>query len=123
MTESVPSDETPLDVDVAFDLLSNARRRGVLYALERDGATTVGELAPRIAAWQAPNGDPSPEQVRTSLVHAHLPRLDEAGVVDYEPETGRVEPIDVDSLDPLLRAASEPPLPTVDVDRQSGLAD
>lgn len=101
MTEHTLADENDADVSAAFDLLSNARRRGVLYAVSRDGTTTVAELADRIAAWQ--DGDHSAEDVRTSLVHAHLPRLADAGVVAYDHQRGVVEPTDdANDLEPYL---------------------
>lgn len=106
MTEHTLADENDADVSAAFDLLSNARRRGVLYAVSRDGSATVAELAERIAAWQ--DGHHSPEEVRTSLVHAHLPKLADAGVVDYDHDQGVVEPTeDADDLEPYLEKTAE----------------
>lgn len=94
------------DVSAAFDLLRDARRRGVLYALERHGRTSVEELARRIAAWQS-GGDansPDPESVRTSLVHSHLPKLQDAGVVEFDQERGTADLAETaDDLDFLLR--------------------
>lgn len=97
------------DVSAAFDLLRDARRRGVLYTLKRNGRTSVEELAERIAAWQSDEGDETdPESVEVSLVHAHLPKLADAGVVEYDREHGAVELAeDGDDLDPLLRCTSE----------------
>ena len=106
MTEHTLADENAADVSAAFDLLSNARRRGVLYAVSRSGPVTVAELAERIAAWQ--DGNHSPKEVRTSLVHAHLPKLADAGVVDYDHERGIVEPAEgADDLEPYLEKTAE----------------
>ena len=106
MTEHTLADENDADVSAAFDLLSNARRRGVLYAVSRDGSATVAELAERIATWQ--DGHHSPKEVRTSLVHAHLPKLADAGVVEYDHEQGVVEPTSgADDLEPYLEKTAE----------------
>ena len=98
------------DVSAAFDLLRNARRRGVLYTVNRNGRTSVSELARRIAAWQSDDRDESadPTAVETSLVHAHLPKLAAAGVVAYDREEGTVE-LDgaTRDLDPLLERTRE----------------
>ncbi|WP_135851728.1 DUF7344 domain-containing protein [Halorussus salinus] len=103
MTEQ-PGTE-PNDVSAAFDLLRDARRRGVIYTVKRNGRTSVSELARRIAAWQSADGDDAPDRtsVETSLVHAHLPKLAAAGVVEYDREAGTVE-LDgaTRDLDPLL---------------------
>lgn len=98
------------DVSTAFDLLRDARRRGVLYTLRRNGRTSVEELSRRIAAWEPNDGRTAtdPETVETSLVHAHLPKLADAGVVEFDRERGAVELADsADELDPLLRSTRE----------------
>jgi len=89
MPEYTLADERADDVSAAFDLLSNSRRRGVLYAVERGEETTVEELADRISSWLGDAHDAS--SVRLSLVHTHLPRLADAGVVEYDRERGTVE--------------------------------
>ncbi|UPV73240.1 hypothetical protein M0R89_11865 [Halorussus limi] len=98
------------DVSAAFDLLRDARRRGVIYTVKRNGRTSVSELARRIAAWQTADGDesPDPATVETSLAHAHLPKLVDAGVVEYDREAGTVELAETtDGLDPFLERTSE----------------
>ncbi|WP_132058461.1 DUF7344 domain-containing protein [Halorussus amylolyticus] len=108
MTERILANEPAADVSATFDLLANARRRGVLYAVGRDGAATVADLAERIAAWQGDEEGPSPEAVHTSLVHAHLPKLEDAGAVEYDRERDVVTltPRAAD-LEPYLRHTSE----------------
>lgn len=90
-----PSD-VPLTREQVFSLLSNRRRRYVLYSLDReDGATTVGDLATRIGAWEA--GVPIEEVdsdrrkiVYNALRQSHLPRLAERDLITYH-EGGTVE--------------------------------
>jgi DNA-binding transcriptional ArsR family regulator len=74
-----------------FEILSNRRRRYAVYALGRgeDDTVELGELARRIAAWET---EKPPEQVSsterkrvyTALQQSHLPKLAEAGLVDYD---------------------------------------
>ncbi|WP_137283326.1 DUF7344 domain-containing protein [Halorussus salinisoli] len=104
-----PRNETIDDVSAAFDLLRDARRRGVLYALERNGRTSVEELARRIAAWQSDDRDETDSQsVEISLIHSHLPKLAAADAVEYDREDGTVELADRGAeLGPLLRCTRE----------------
>lgn len=80
-----------------YDVLSNRRRRYALHALDRDGETTIGSLADRVAAWE--NDRPVAEvtaterkRVYTALQQSHLPKLDRTGLVEFDPEDGRVVP-------------------------------
>lgn len=78
------------------DLLSVDRRRLVLDILE--GSTTtvdVNGLAAQVAAREQGNDEvdgPTTEHVAIALHHNHLPRIDEAGLIDYDPETRLVDP-------------------------------
>lgn len=103
--------EADVSADLVFDLLSSQRRRMVLYYLRQTGGEmTVKEISQEIAANE--NGisidDLSRQQrkrVYVSLYQTHLPKLAEAGVIDYDREngvirlTGRGEEID-QYLDP-----------------------
>jgi hypothetical protein len=109
MTDQL-GNETLEDVNEAFDLLRNARRRGVLYVLKRNGRMSVHTIARRIAEWQSEGNSSAPdtESIETSLVHAHLPKLDDAGVIEYDRDEEAVE-LDESArdLDPLLRCTRE----------------
>jgi DNA-binding transcriptional ArsR family regulator len=86
-----------LTKDAIFSILSNQRRRCVLYYLhDNRGSVSLRELAERIAAWE--NGVPVDEleykqrkRVYTSLHQTHLPKLDEADIVAYDRDSGRIE--------------------------------
>jgi hypothetical protein len=98
------------DVSAAFELLQNARRRGVLYTVKRNGETSIEEVSHRIAAWESTDDQrpTDPESVETSLVHSHLPKLDSAGVIDYDAEHGTVELADdATGLEPFLQCTRE----------------
>lgn len=92
------SDEpTELSLDVVYDILKNTRRRRVLHLLrEDDEGTTLGDLAERIAAVE--NDKPRSQldaqerkRVYVGLYQCHLPRMDDAGVVDFDGDRGTVE--------------------------------
>lgn len=94
-------------IDAVFDALGHQRRRTVLHYLRErpDGRSSVDELAEALADRRGNGTDdgPTPERVTASLVHHHLPKLEDAGVVEYETETGTVRYLD----DPLASACLE----------------
>lgn len=85
-----------LSEDTIFSILSNERRRYVLRYLDRvEREAELGDLTERIAAWE--NGVEVGEleydqrkRVYTSIHQTHLPKLDDAGVVDYDHDRGTV---------------------------------
>ncbi|MFC4986426.1 MULTISPECIES: DUF7344 domain-containing protein [Saliphagus] len=83
-----------------FDVLRNQRRRYALHALKREGRTmSLGDLAQQVAAWEY---ETTPEavtpaqrkRVYTTLQQTHLPRMDRAGILEFDDEEGVVEPTD-----------------------------
>lgn len=94
---SSESDAEGLSPDLVFDLLSSQRRRMILYYLRQTGQTvTVNELSRAIAAMEnrVPAEELTPQQkkrVYVSLYQTHLPKLAEAGVIDYDRDGGIVE--------------------------------
>lgn len=73
--------------DRLYRLLADGERRALLgVLLERDQPVSFEALQRRLAE----RGD-SERAVGIRLVHVHLPKLDEADLVDYEGERGRVE--------------------------------
>ncbi|MFC7139041.1 hypothetical protein ACFQMA_04210 [Halosimplex aquaticum] len=89
-------DET-LTQDVVFDILSSARRRYVLYLLRtEDAPVELTELAEDVAAWENDTTvDELTKQQRkrvyVSLYQTHVPKLEDAGLVNYDQDTGEVE--------------------------------
>lgn len=85
-----PEEAASLPLDVVFDLLSNERRRRVLrYLRDESGSTTLGDLAEHIASIE--NDKPEDalssaerKRVYICLYQCHLPRMDDAGVVDFD---------------------------------------
>jgi hypothetical protein len=100
-------------VDDLFDVLADERRRLALYCLDtRGGSVALAELAAEVArlergidegeSTRLPDEDVQP--VYLDLYHAHVPKMEENGVVEYDPDTGTVglrpvlEGLDVDAL-------------------------
>jgi hypothetical protein len=86
-----------LPKDVVFGLLSAKRRRDVLtYLDESEGESTLGDLAEHIAAME--NGieprqlsSKQRKRVYVALYQAHLPKMDDADVIDYDQARGSIE--------------------------------
>ncbi|AGB39129.1 DUF7344 domain-containing protein [Natronococcus occultus] len=85
-----------LSKDIIFELLKNRRRREVLtYLLEADETVTLGELAEQIAAWEndtdvnALSSDQR-KRVYVALYQTHLPKMDDAGIVEYDQDRGLI---------------------------------
>jgi len=85
-------------LDAALDLLSNRRRRYVLYYLREQGETvTLEALAEQVASWENDTGEVvAVERVLADLYHSQLPRLEEADVVTLDSEEGYVTLADCD---------------------------
>lgn len=78
-----------------YELLADDQRRAAIEVLaDRQSPVELSDLAAAVAAREAP-----PEGVDTELVdrvevrlhHAHLPKLADFGVLEYEPETHVVD--------------------------------
>ena len=93
----VPSDAAEPSRDTIFTILSNERRRRVIAYLQGiNRPAELAELVDVIAAHEVgtPIEEVSPPQrkrVYTALRQAHLPKMDEAGIVEFDPETGQVD--------------------------------
>lgn len=105
------SNQDALTRDLIFDILSSPRRRYVLFYLRQQGRPVdLKELSSQVAAWE---NDIDPEdltsqqrkRVYVSLYQTHIPKLADAGVVDYDQETGTVQLTErASSVDEYLRA-------------------
>lgn len=91
------SEAEPIDQELAFRMLSCRRRRHVLHYLRQtDGVTTLRTLSRQLAAWE---NEIDPEEVTyrqrvrvyTALRQSHLPKLDDGGVVAFDPDRSTVE--------------------------------
>lgn len=90
------TDPEVLSQDLVFDILSNTRRRMVLFYLrEHSEPAAVQEIAERIAVLEndVPAAELSRQQqkrVYVSLYQTHLPKLASAGIIEYDDENGMV---------------------------------
>ena len=86
-----------LPKDVVFGLLSAERRRRVLRLLDLNrGEATIGDLAEHIAAEEndidvAQLSSAQRKRVYVGLYQCHLPKMDDADVIDFDQARGTVE--------------------------------
>lgn len=88
--------DTSLSQDVVFELLSSPRRRYILYYLRQSSEPVeLTTLAEQVAAWENETDvenitEQERKRVYVSLYQTHVPRLDEAGVIEYDKDSGMV---------------------------------
>ncbi len=84
--------------DQVFDLLQNVRRRYALHYLRRVNHTVnLSDLTDHVASWEY---DTTPaklareqrKRVYISLYQTHLPALADAGIIEYDRDTGKIKP-------------------------------
>lgn len=100
--------DNDLPVGQIFDLLAHDRRRRTLQYLQQVvGAVHVSDVADQLALWEGEHTREQYERICTGLVHAHLPKLADAGVVQYDPDTETVALVETaDQLHPYLDLAA-----------------
>lgn len=111
---SGPGPPTDPPLDEIFEILRNQRRRWTLqYLQEYDGAVEIGEVAEHIAAIETNKSiseltSEERKRVYVALYQCHLPKMDDAEVVDYNQNRGRVKLVDTaEQLDPYLGIQSD----------------
>ncbi|WP_249361534.1 hypothetical protein [Haloterrigena sp. H1] len=90
--------ERPISPNTVLSAVANEHRRAILDALDNAAEKTleydvlVDRVADRVRnedeKWES---DEHRQRVRIALHHTHLPKLDEARIIDYEAETGHVQ--------------------------------
>jgi hypothetical protein len=91
------SADNRLTIDKMFELVSNQRRRYLLYYLwENDGQGQIGALAEQIAAWENDISiqcvtSKQRKCVYTALQQFHLKRLEQYDVVSFDKRDGTIE--------------------------------
>ena len=76
-------------IDEFIELIADKRRRYVLYSLRNRGNTEFEAVAEQVTAWET---ETPPEEldeqtrrnVRIDLRHAHLPKLEETGIIRFD---------------------------------------
>jgi hypothetical protein len=90
--------EPALSLDLVFEILKNCRRRMVLEELDAaDGEVPIGELSEVIAARENDKGvdeisSEERKRVYVGLYQCHLPKMNEAGVIEFNKDRGLVTP-------------------------------
>lgn len=99
-----------------FELISNARRRFVLSRIDRgEGPIELTTLAEELAAWENDTtveglSTQARKRVYVSLYQTHVPKLEEAGLVEYDADSGMVSLSDgTDALDRHLGPSPDQP--------------
>jgi hypothetical protein len=113
--ESVGSESDPeLPKDELFHLLQNQRRRRVmLFLQDADSEETMRDVAEQVAAWENDTtvealSSNERQRVYIALYQSHLPKLDDAGVLDYNQQRGIVSRTPLaDQLDTHLNVDTE----------------
>lgn len=96
-----------ISTNTAFQLLSDSKRRTVLrHMAENDETTTIDQLVDVLSGKAASvDRETTRDQLAIALHHVHLPMLDEADVVEYDPAEKTVQYHSVDVIEDLLQAS------------------
>jgi len=97
--------DTDLSRNEIFDLMSNYRRRSaIFYCKQANGSVSLSDLADQVTAWEHDKEvseitSSERKTVYTSLQQTHLPRLERAGMIDFDGDeitlTDRIELLDI----------------------------
>lgn len=91
------SQPSVLSDDLLFEILSNPRRRRLIYLLTAyDGSGDLREIAREIAAaeGEGPVETDHYRRVYISLYQTHIPKLERNGIVEYAPDEQEVTATD-----------------------------
>jgi DNA-binding transcriptional ArsR family regulator len=90
--------ERPISPDRILSAVANEHRRAILRSLNNvsdrtlEYDTLVDHVAERVEDENMDGvSDEHRQRVRIALHHTHLPKLAEAGIIDYEAEAGHVQ--------------------------------
>ncbi len=81
--------------DEFYRALADRTRRRLAYYLTMQSETTVEDSTTALVGWdvsgQGSMASPSDhKEMRTALEHVHLPMLADAGLIEYDPDSGTV---------------------------------
>lgn len=86
---SMINDEAALDA--ILDVLADPTRRWLLDRLQKDGPLSVDEITTKFADSGGGPYANGRERIEASLHHVHLPKMADAGVVDWNPEMKTID--------------------------------
>ncbi len=97
-TQASPEEPELLPLDIIFEILKNRRRRLVLNHVKQqeDQSVDLGSLAEHVAALEndksvAALTSGERKRVYVGLYQCHLPKMDDAGIVDFDRNRGTIE--------------------------------
>lgn len=89
-------------IDRLLDSLSSRHRRLILLLLNRGTVETEADVMVR--------GRSNKEQIETDLIRNHLPKLEEAGYIEWDRDTGKISKGPrFDEIKPLLKLIENHP--------------
>ena len=89
-----------LEFDRVLDVFSHRYRRQILLAIDADNPSDRNTLTPA----ELDVGTDDPERFETELYHRHLPKLDDAGYIDWDREANAVRRgANYEEIAPLVR--------------------
>lgn len=87
--DGTASTSATVDQDTVFDVLShNYRRRALSYLLQNGRSASIDDLHDHLAS-DVESLDDEPDarrRIDTAVHHCHRPKLEEAGLVEYDEE-------------------------------------
>jgi len=110
-SHSYGSQREQLSIDKLHRILASERRRLILSYLATTSAETTGidELINAVARREHPHRGPATyrEHIEIDLHHVHLPKLADAGVIEYDPVSETVQYDGSEKLESLLETGTE----------------
>ena len=94
--------------DAVFEVLADGHRRTLVAYLRRANEATVEELATAIEAQESEFQGDDPV---IRLSHVHLPKMADAGLIEYERSSGQVEYVGGSEITDLLTTTPDRPHP------------
>ena len=110
-SEKQPIEEIPLSLDALLDILANQRRRYLLeYLWERpDGVGSFEEATKHTIAeiGRKQGYQPNHDDIQVDLQQHHLPKLADAGIIEYDIRSQTIRYRDHDRLEEIYDRVRE----------------
>jgi hypothetical protein len=111
-----------LEMDFVYEALAHPRRRYLCYSLLSSSRWTLTELATKLVAWERDIPEEDVDEVNrdemyVSLYHAHVPKLVELDIVEYE--NGGEKIVVADTNAPQVLAALEGAGASIDASQET----
>lgn len=106
MSSSCYPDKAPM-VDQLLDTLSDNLQRELIHYFENVTTDEIASLDEVVAHIDQRVPGTNPENLRTTLHHAHLPKLTGRGWIEYDSRSGDIRYRGHDAAEELLREVAE----------------